>query len=602
VPLSAVPLLVALAAGALSGCGEDERPAPRAPDSVLVQLRGGSTALALEAADEGGAPVIALESLGAEGEPPLLRIPVPKGGRPEELAAALAHQESVEFAEPVYLYQPQRAPRDPRYKDQWGLVRIEAPSAWSKTTGDRAVTVAVVDNGVELGHPDLAANLWVNPDRAAGGEVEADAEGGAHGWNFVEHGADPGPGESGPERFHGSHVAGTIGAVGDNGAGVAGVSWSVSLMALRALGASGGRADDLARAIDFATDHGARVIEAAWSGAGTSRTIERAVERALHHGVLFVAAAGNEGALRPAFPASIDLENVLSAAAVAPDGALAPFSNRAALVGAPGVGILSTTAPGIYERYDGTSMASAHVAGLAALLWAARPEATLEQVRSAILSSSEPLPGTRYGRIDAARALDALAEGGRGARPGRLVLSRDRLVFNPALAGAPPPRSVAVRAEGGGARRFTIRTDAGWIRFARSSGITPSRLLLSVDPTLAPAGEREANVRVVPEGDEASAVQLTVALKPRGERTALAAGAACEMRGRVAHVRRGTVCRLTAPGFEEGVAAPGVSWQLPGGTTARGAQLFARFSRPGRFGLRVSAASGGPEEVQVVVD
>ena len=398
-------------------------------------------------------------------------------------------------------------------------------------------------------------------------------------------------------------MAGTIGAVGDNGAGVAGVSWSVSLMALRALGASGGRADDLARAIDFATDHGARVIEAAWSGAGASLTIERAVERALDHGVLFVAAAGNEGALRPAFPASIDLENVLSAAAVAPGGALAPFSNRAALVGAPGVGILSTTAPGMYERYDGTSMASAHVAGLAALLWAAHPEATLEQVRSAILSSSEPLAGTRYGRIDAARALDALAEGVRGARPGRLLLSRDRIAFRPALQGAPPPRSVAVRAEGGGARRFTIRADAGWIKLARSSGITPSRLLLSIDPALAPAGGGEAHVLVVPEGDEASAARLTVALKPRGERTALAAGPACEMRGRVARVRTGTVCRLTAPGFEEDAAAPSVRWQLPGGATARGAQLFARFSRPGNFGLRVSAASGQePEEVQVLVD
>jgi subtilisin family serine protease len=600
--LSAAPLLVAIAAGAPLGCGEDERPAPRAPDSVLVQLRGGSAALALEAAEGGEPPIIPLESLGAEGEPPLLRIPVPKGHRPEELAAALARQESVEFAEPVYLYQPQRAPRDPRYKDQWGLVRIEAPAAWSKTTGDRAVTVAVVDDGIELGHPDLAANLWVNPDRAAGDGAEADAEGGAHGWNFVEQTAHPGPGGSGPERFHGSHVAGTIGAVGDNGAGVAGVSWSVSLMALRALGASGGRADDLARAIDFATDHGARIIEAAWSGAGASLTIERAVERALDRGVLFVAAAGNEGALRPAFPANIDLENVLSAAAVAPDGSLAPFSNRAALVGAPGVGILSTTAPGSYERYDGTSMASAHVAGLAALLWAARPEATLEQVRSAILSSSEPLRGTRYGRIDAARALEALEEGVRGARPAPLLLSHDRISFQPALEGAPPARSVAVRAEGGGARRFTVRADASWLKFPRSSGITPSRVLLSIDPKLAPAGEGEAHVLVVPEGDEAAAVRLTVALKPRGARIALAAGAACEMHGSVVHVRRGTVCRLTAPGFEEGIAAPCVRWQLPGGATARGAQLFARFSRPGHFRLRLNATSGEPEEVQVEVN
>jgi hypothetical protein len=119
---------------------------------------------------------------------------------------------------------------------------------------------------------------------------------------------------------------------------------------------------------------------------------------------------------------------------------------------------------------------------------------------------------------------------------------------------------------------------------------------------LAPAGGGEAHVLVVPEGDEAAAVRLTVVLKSRGERSALAAGAACEMHGGVAHVRRGTVCRLTAPGFEEGAVAPSVRWQLPGGVTARGAQLFARFSRAGQFRLRVNAPSEEPEEVQVKVN
>src|SRR5438132_8131821 len=174
-------------------------------------------------------------------------------------------------------------------------------------------------------------------------------------------------------------------------------------MALRALGPSGGRSDDLARAIDYAVDHGARVINASWGGNGQSQTIAKAIARARKHGVLFVAAAGNEAAARPSFPANLGDDTVLSVGAFGPNGALAPFSNRAALVAAPGVGILSTTAPGQYDRYDGTSMASPHVAGVAALLWAAHPNASLEQVRKAILSSAVPMTGVQHGRVDAAR-------------------------------------------------------------------------------------------------------------------------------------------------------------------------------------------------------
>src|SRR5216683_2748332 len=189
------------------------------------------------------------------------------------------------------------------------------------------------------------------------------------------------------------------------------------------------RSDDLARAIDYAVDHGARVVNASWGGGGQSRAIAKAVARAGERGVLVVPAAGNDGASRPSFPANLGGDNVLSVGALAPDGRLAPFSNRGALVAAPGVGILSTTAPGQYERYDGTSMAAPHVSGLAALLWAARPQAKLEEIRRAILSSTVPVPGTRNGRIDAARAMAALlAEAGAGPAGG-LMLSRGSLLF-----------------------------------------------------------------------------------------------------------------------------------------------------------------------------
>src|SRR5204862_2496837 len=122
----------------------------------------------------------------------------------------------------------------------------------------------------------------------------------------VANRGDPSPARTGDERWHGSHVAGTIGAAGDNRIGISGVNWKVALMALRAIGPRGGRSDDLARAIDYAVDHGARVVNASWGGGGTSDVIQRAVARAEKHGVLFVAAAGNEGAAKPSFPANLN--------------------------------------------------------------------------------------------------------------------------------------------------------------------------------------------------------------------------------------------------------------------------------------------------------
>src|SRR5205823_5625253 len=147
------------------------------------------------------------------------------------------------------------------------------------------------------------------------------------GWDFVDNDPDPSPAATGAERWHGSHVSGTIGATGDNRVGVTGVNWKVSLMALRAIGPQGGRSDDLARAIDFAADHGARIINASWGGGGASQVLSKAIERAGKKGVLFVAAAGNDAAAKPDYPASLKLDNVLSVGATTPDEVLAPFSD-----------------------------------------------------------------------------------------------------------------------------------------------------------------------------------------------------------------------------------------------------------------------------------
>src|SRR5207302_7479084 len=174
------------------------------------------------------------------------------------------------------------------------------------------------------------------------------------------------------------------------------------------------------------------------------------------------------------YPASLKLDNVLSVGATTPNDALAPFSDRGALVAAPGVGILSTTAPGQYERYDGTSMASPHVAGVAALLWAAHPNASLAQVRKAILSSAVPMTGVEHGRVDAGRAVAALD--GTGDGPGALKLSREALSFTARAGRTPRAQTVSIRAEGGGTQKWTAEANQKWIVLKQIKGETPARV------------------------------------------------------------------------------------------------------------------------------
>jgi Subtilase family len=600
----AIARLAAAAAIALAGCTAAPEP-QHASDSIVVQLAPDADPPPLPEAGENGAPIVPLQALGPLDGPALLSVPLPPGEDPVAFAAEAARRPGVEFAEPVFLYQQQRVSNDARVEELWGLGAIDAGGAWDTTVGDRRIAVAVVDDGVALNHPDLAPNLWINPSEIAANGRDDDGDGyvdDVNGYDFVANRGDPSPARTGDERWHGTHVSGTIGAAGDNRIGICGVNWKVSLMALRAIGPRGGRSDDLARAIDYAVDHGAKIVNASWGGGGRSIAIAQAVARAAQRGVLFVAAAGNDGASRPSFPANIDAENVLSVGAFGPSGKLASFSNRGALVAAPGVGILSTTSPGQYERYDGTSMAAPHVSGLAALLWAARPEAKLSDVRQAILSSALALPGTQHGRIQAARAMAALLEHPGAPTPGSLVLSRDTLLFTASSMHVPRAQTVAVRARDGEAMAWTARSDAAWLKLGSDRGETPARLSVRPDPAGLAPGDHVAQVRIEVTGRPSEFATLQVKLRVGDAPPVAANGTGCRVLDGRVHVERGSTCRVDVAGLAPGAGASSVRWRLPGGAVVAGGSLYAQFLSRGEYRVDLTGDDGEAEPITVVIE
>ncbi|NOY81957.1 MAG: S8 family serine peptidase, partial [Kiritimatiellaeota bacterium] len=342
----------------------------------------------------------------------------------EEFRARL----EVRYAEPNYIVQASRVPNDPMFDRLWGLnntgqtggspdADIDAPEAWESSIGSDQVIVAVIDTGVDYTHPDLAANMWTNPGEIPGNGIDDDGNGyvdDVYGYDFANDDGDPMD-----DHFHGTHVAGTIGGVGNNGIGVAGVNWRVKIMAVKFLSASGGGTTAGAiAAIDYSVRMGAKISNNSWGGFGFSQALYDAIARAKAAGQLFVAAAGNYGMNNDDpfwgfYPASFDLENIVAVAASDQNDRLASFSHYGATsvdLAAPGVNIYSTLPNGQYGYLDGTSMASPHVAGAAALVWGERPDATWADVKSYLMASVDPKPGLQGlmvtgGRLNAAQAL-----------------------------------------------------------------------------------------------------------------------------------------------------------------------------------------------------
>ncbi|MCC2670698.1 MAG: peptidase, partial [Armatimonadetes bacterium] len=342
----------------------------------------------------------------------VLRLRAAGGPGLSQLAKALRGHPAVRSAEPDYPLHATALPGDPRFAQLWGLhntgqtgglndADIDALDAWELTTGSTSVTVAVLDSGVDYNHPDLRDNILRN------------SGGGVIGWDFANDDAEPLD-----DNGHGTHVAGTIGARGNNGIGVIGVSPTVRIMPVKFLHNDGnGSTSDAIEAIDFAVTHGARVLNCSWGGGAYSQFLLEAVRRARDAGVLVIAAAGNDGRNndeRPEFPAGYNRlsDNVLSIAALDDADRLAGFSNYGAAsvdLSAPGVSILSTQPNDQYGYMSGTSMAAPHVSGTAALIWSRYPTLTVTQVRDRLLyNADEPLPVDRRvpaRRLNAARAL-----------------------------------------------------------------------------------------------------------------------------------------------------------------------------------------------------
>ena len=326
---------------------------------------------------------------------------------------------NVAFVSPDFRVSITATPNDPMYVNQWGFENsadkdIDMSQAWDFGTSS-SVVVAVIDTGIDYNHPDLAANIWMNTDEVAGNGIDDDGNGyidDIRGWNFINETNNPMD-----DHGHGTHVAGTIGAVGNNGVGVVGVAWNVKLMALKFLNASGsGNLSDAVEAIDYARVNGAKIINASFGGGGFSNAMQTAIQRFQNAGGIFVAAAGNSAqnnAVVASYPANYP--GVISVAASTSTDTLASFSNYGTNVhiAAPGQSIRSTLPGNRYGNLSGTSMAAPHVAGALALLWGQSPTLTASLLTSALYANTDQVltDKTIHGRMNVGKTAAAISEG-----------------------------------------------------------------------------------------------------------------------------------------------------------------------------------------------
>jgi serine protease len=390
------------------------------------------------------------------------QVKLPEGVSVQDAIVQYMQDPNVLYAEPNYLRYPMMAPNDPYFSpQQWALnntgqyasgtlgADIAMPKAWDITQGSRNVVVAVIDSGVDYNHPDLVNNIWINNKEDCNNGKDDDGNGyidDCQGWNFIANTNDPMD-----DLGHGTHVAGIIGAAGNNGLGISGIMWNVRIMPLKFISQLGadtcGSADafcgdvaDEIKAIDYAVANGAKIINASYGSDTFSQNEHDAISAANDAGVLFVAAAGNgsldtigdNNDILPEYPAGYNLPNIIAVAATDQNDQRASFSNfgpNSVQVAAPGVYILSTVPTmGVAESFSslctgsfftgydfcsGTSMAAPMVSGLAGILESYYTNFTASQIRATILRYVDVLPTLNGwvqtgGRIDAYKALSSL--------------------------------------------------------------------------------------------------------------------------------------------------------------------------------------------------
>lgn len=403
-------VLAALAAGQ----------AQHVPGELLVQFSANASEGVRQAVANGlGAQLDEVVRAAGNGKGDLQLMRLPPGLAIADAVRAVDGLNAVEFAEPNWVYHHQASTNDTYYTNGslWGYYGAASSPANAFGSGAASVSsnscstvwVGIIDEGYMHTHEDLAANAGTNPGETAGNGVDDDGNGyvdDVYGWDFDgnNNSVFDGTGDD-----HGTHVAGTIGGVGGNGKGVAGICHSVKLINAKFLGRNGGTTANAIKAVDYMTGlktrHGLNMVATnnSWGGGGFSQSLKDAIDRADAAGILFIAAAGNSGTNNDAtasYPSGYASANVIAVAAIQSNGALASYSQYGATsvdICAPGSGIWSTVPASSkgkvissYASYNGTSMATPHVSGAAALYKARNPSATAAQVKSGILGSATP--------------------------------------------------------------------------------------------------------------------------------------------------------------------------------------------------------------------
>jgi subtilisin family serine protease len=418
--------------------------APHVPGEIVVKFKAGREKSFLKSR--------ALSSLGIKGQREINlsydKLSVLKVSDDKSMTStlqALRNNPDIEFAEPNFIYKVDpikensltkrlqkspfadftaSTPDDPDFGKLWGMrntgsnepkgkagiegADINALKAWDITKGSRAVRIAVIDTGVDYNHPDLKSNMWVNSKEIPNNGIDDDKNGyidDVYGYDFANSDSDPMDGNG-----HGTHCSGTIGAVHNNQTGVSGVMADVSIMAIKFLGDDGsGSLEGAIKAIDYATMMDVDLMSNSWGGGGRSEALLEAIKRASDKGIIFTAAAGNSSSnndATPSYPASYQVPNMVSVAALTAQNGLASFSSygkTSVHIAAPGHNILSTVNGGKYDVYSGTSMATPHVSGVLGLLLAKEGRMSHDVLRERLTMTGVPVTGLRGKTLTASR-------------------------------------------------------------------------------------------------------------------------------------------------------------------------------------------------------